>query len=61
MDLLPDRANTLVLQADEPGEHLSHCAEFCGLEHADMRLTVVAEPAEEFAAWMAEQQQRNSP
>ncbi len=55
MDLLPDGVNTLVLQADEPGEHLSQCAEFCGLEHANMRLTVVAEPAERFATWVADQ------
>lgn len=56
MDLLPDGTNTLVLQADEPGEHLSQCAEFCGLEHATMRLTVVAEPEEQLDAWLAVQQ-----
>ena len=54
MDLLPDYTNTLVLQADEPGVHRTRCAEFCGLNHADMRLTVVAEPEERFAAWVAE-------
>jgi cytochrome c oxidase subunit II len=53
LDLLPDHVNTLVLQADEPGQHLSICAEFCGLRHADMRMTVVAEPADRFAAWAA--------
>jgi cytochrome c oxidase subunit II len=55
MDLLPDHVNMLVLQADQPGEHLSHCAEFCGLRHANHRLIVVAEPAERFAAWVADQ------
>ena len=54
LDLLPDRTNTLVLQADEPGRHTSRCAEFCGLEHTRMVLTVVAEPEERFAAWVAE-------
>jgi cytochrome c oxidase subunit 2 len=54
LDLLPDHTNTLVLQADEPGEHRSRCAEFCGLEHTKMVLTVVAEPEEQFAAWVAE-------
>lgn len=53
LDMLPDGVNTLVLQADEPGEHVSRCAEFCGLEHAQMRLTVVAESPEEFEAWVA--------
>jgi cytochrome c oxidase subunit II len=56
MDLLPDGVNTLVLQADEPGTYLSQCAEFCGLNHATMRLTAVAEPAEQFTAWLAGQE-----
>ena len=54
LDLLPDRTNTLVLQADEPSQHRSRCAEFCGLEHTRMVLTVVAEPEDRFAAWVAE-------
>lgn len=53
-DMLPDGVNTLVLQADEPGEHEALCAEFCGLRHTDMRMTVVAEPVEQFDAWVAE-------
>ena len=54
MDLLPARTNTLVLEADQPGVHTSRCAEFCGLEHTKMVLTVVAEPEERFASWVAE-------
>ena len=54
LDLLPNHTNTLVLQADEPGEHRSRCAEFCGLEHTTMVLTVVAESEERFAAWVAD-------
>jgi cytochrome c oxidase subunit II len=54
LDLLPDHPNTLVLEADEAGVHRSRCAEFCGLEHTKMVLTVVAEPEEQFAAWVAE-------
>ena len=54
LDMLPDGTNTLVLQADQPGEHVSRCAEFCGLGHAHMELTVIAEPAEQFAAWVAD-------
>jgi cytochrome c oxidase subunit 2 len=53
MDLLPERTNTLVLQADQPGVHRSRCAEFCGLRHTDHQLTVVAEPEEQFNAWVA--------
>ena len=54
LDLLPARTNTLVLEADQPGVHRSRCAEFCGLEHTRMVLTVVAESEERFAAWVAE-------
>jgi cytochrome c oxidase subunit 2 len=54
LDLLPNHTNTLVLEADEPGEHRSRCAEFCGLEHTTMVLRVVAEPEERFASWVAE-------
>jgi cytochrome c oxidase subunit II len=54
LDLLPDRTNTLVLQADQPGVHQSRCAEYCGLEHTRMVLTVVAESEERYAAWVAE-------
>jgi cytochrome c oxidase subunit II len=54
IDMLPDYTNTLVLEADRPGVHLNRCAEFCGLEHTKMVMTVVAEPEEQFAAWLAE-------
>jgi cytochrome c oxidase subunit II len=54
IDLLPDHPNTLVLEADRPGVHRSRCAEFCGLEHTRMVLTVVAEPEDRFAAWVAD-------
>jgi cytochrome c oxidase subunit 2 len=54
IDMLPDHPNTLVLEADRPGVHLSRCAEYCGLEHTRMVLRVVAEPEERFAAWVAE-------
>lgn len=52
LDMLPERANRLILHADEPGEYRSRCAEFCGLQHAKMGLVVIAEPATDFAAWI---------
>jgi cytochrome c oxidase subunit II len=54
IDLLPDHPNTLVLEADQPGVHRSRCAEFCGLQHTKMVLTVVAEQEDRFDAWVAE-------
>jgi cytochrome c oxidase subunit 2 len=35
---------------------MSRCAEFCGLQHTQMRMIVAAEPAERFASWLAGQQ-----
>jgi cytochrome c oxidase subunit II len=54
IDMLPDYTNTLVLEADRPGVHLNRCAEFCGLEHTKMVMTVVAEPEDRFVSWLAE-------
>jgi cytochrome c oxidase subunit II len=53
MDMLPDRTNTLVLRADVAGRYFARCAEFCGRHHADMKMLVVVEPPEQFAAWLA--------
>lgn len=52
MDMLPERVNTMTLQADQPGRHRSQCAEFCGLQHARMAMIVVAESPEDFDAWL---------
>ena len=57
LDLLPDGVNTLVIEADEPGTYGGVCAEFCGLQHANMRFLVIAEPRAEFDAWLAAQRQ----
>src|SRR5690606_636229 len=35
-DMIPGRTNKLVLRADDPGVYRGQCAEFCGLQHANM-------------------------
>lgn len=55
MDMLPDKVNTLVLQADVPARYTARCAEFCGLHHTTMTMPVIAEPGEQFTAWLAAQ------
>jgi cytochrome c oxidase subunit II len=57
LDVLPDHTNTLVIEADEPGVYSGECAEFCGLQHANMGMRVIAQPRDEFDAWVAGQQQ----
>jgi cytochrome c oxidase subunit 2 len=57
IDAIPDRVNTIVLQADRPGEFRGECAEFCGIQHARMHLMAVAQPPAEFEAWLARESQ----
>jgi cytochrome c oxidase subunit II len=53
IDLIPGRANRVLLQADRAGTYRGACAEFCGLQHAHMFVTVVAEPPAQFRTWLA--------
>lgn len=55
MDAMPGRVNSLVIQADTAGVFRGQCAEFCGAQHARMAFFVIAQPREEFDAWMAQQ------
>jgi cytochrome c oxidase subunit 2 len=55
IDIVPGHPNRLWIEADRDGTYLGACAEFCGNEHAWMRFMVIAEPPEQFAAWMKEQ------
>ena len=54
-DIVPGHVNGLLLQADEPGVYRGQCKEFCGLSHANMRLLVIAQTPDDFAAWASEQ------
>jgi cytochrome c oxidase subunit 2 len=56
-DLIPGHDTTLVIQADKPGFYWGECAEFCGYQHANMRLAVIAEPVDQFRAWLEAQRQ----
>jgi cytochrome c oxidase subunit 2 len=51
-DLVPGHPTDMWLRATQPGRFRGQCAEFCGLQHAHMRLTFVAEPSEQFDQWM---------
>jgi cytochrome c oxidase subunit II len=55
-DVIPGHHNLIYLHADAPGVYRGQCAEFCGLQHANMRLLIVAEPPDQFAAWVRAQQ-----
>ena len=62
IDHIPGHDNYLWLQADEPGTYRGQCAEFCGLQHANMAFHVVAERPTDFARWLeAERAPAQSP
>lgn len=52
MDAVPGHPNATWIAADKPGTYLGACAEFCGVQHAWMRLRVIAQPQVEFDAWL---------
>ncbi|MFM0204905.1 cytochrome c oxidase subunit II [Paraburkholderia fungorum] len=55
-DMIPGRESTIEFRADRPGTYRGQCAEFCGLEHALMAFSVVAESPAQYQAWVAHQQ-----
>ena len=55
MDAVPGHPNFFWMSADRAGSYGGTCAEFCGAQHAWMRLLVVAEPPEAFDSWQAAQ------
>lgn len=57
MDIVPGHPNCIWVEADQPGEYMGACAEFCGAQHAWMRFTVVAQPEADFNAWQQRQLQ----
>jgi cytochrome c oxidase subunit 2 len=56
-DLIPGRMNTEVLIAQKPGLYTGQCAEFCGLQHAKMRLVLHADAPADFEQWRQRQLQ----
>jgi cytochrome c oxidase subunit 2 len=55
MDVIPGSENRTWFAADAPGTYFGACAEYCGQEHAWMRIRVVAETPENFRKWQRDQ------
>ncbi len=54
-DLLPGYQTDVFIQVDHPGTWRGQCAEFCGLQHAHMAFSIVAQPRAEYEAWLKAQ------
>jgi cytochrome c oxidase subunit 2 len=55
-DLIPNRTNYAWIDPREPGIYFGNCAEYCGTQHANMLLRVVAQAPDDFKQWAAAQQ-----
>lgn len=56
-DVIPGQTNHMWFRADKVGDYHGQCAEFCGLNHANMRIKVVVETSDDFQSWVTNQQQ----
>jgi cytochrome c oxidase subunit 2 len=50
-DAIPGKLNRFDFEVDQPGTYYGECAEFCGLDHADMVFYVKAVSPSQFRAW----------
>jgi cytochrome c oxidase subunit 2 len=52
LDMIPGQDNRMTIRAIKPGVYRGQCAEYCGIQHAQMAFYVVAHPAAEFDRWL---------
>lgn len=57
IDAIPGRNNFGWIDADKTGDYEGMCSEYCGNEHAWMRIKVIAESQADFDRWALEQSQ----
>ncbi len=55
-DVVPGVTNHMWLSGSQVGQFHGQCAEFCGVNHANMRFTVLVNSKADFDAWVANQQ-----
>jgi len=53
IDMIPGQQNRVLIDARRAGTYAGHCAEFCGLQHAQMVALVIAQPKAAFRRWLA--------
>jgi cytochrome c oxidase subunit II len=55
VDMIPGQANYIRIIASRPGIYQGQCAEYCGIQHAHMRLLAVVQERAQYQAWLAAQ------
>ncbi|HET9984626.1 MAG TPA: cytochrome c oxidase subunit II [Longimicrobiales bacterium] len=56
-DVIPGQRNVTWIEAKRPGVYYGRCGEYCGAQHANMQLRLVADAPADFARWLAAQRQ----
>lgn len=51
-DVIPGMYTSVWFEADEPGEKVLFCTEFCGKDHSNMLATVVVHSPDDFQQWL---------
>ena len=54
-DLIPNRVNFTWIDPQKPGIYFGNCAEYCGTQHANMLLRLIAQPVDDFNRWANQQ------
>ena len=57
LDMIPGRTNEMHFTVDTEGEYDGACTEFCGAQHAWMRIKIVATSTSDFDTWSARESQ----
>jgi cytochrome c oxidase subunit 2 len=60
-DAVPGKTNLMPITVVAPGRFDGTCNQYCGLQHAWMRVIIRAEPADQFNAWVQQQRQAVAP
>jgi cytochrome c oxidase subunit 2 len=50
-DVIPGQTNVAWLEATKPGIFRGQCTEYCGEQHAQMAMYVIADPPAQFQSW----------
>jgi cytochrome c oxidase subunit 2 len=53
IDMIPGQRNHILLYANRPGKYRGQCSQYCGLQHANMAMFVIAQPPGAFHSWLA--------
>lgn len=60
-DTIPGQTNEMWLEAHKPGTYYGQCTEYCGVQHAHMKMLLIAQAPADFARWWADQIRLASP